>query len=273
MANDDFFFDLSELVPSATSMLGLDMDDRDYLFRLVTEIDWESQVRAVRTVLRRNAKASAAAQEHIDELKRTGSGLRDEDDMVDAMNQATYDGGANSMAAIGMVAPMVEGLFSQAFSSLGLLYAEKGMEPPDDERWSLSRSHEQRWNCQYYFKSADEPPKQDIISGIVQISRAAGLNKHISKADFIWIRAMLTYRNLMFHNGLEWSPPRRAGFVKVIKEQKWEHFFSYSTSGGDPWVFYIQKEVMADIPSVIERILDGMGKFAKSLPLELVATS
>ena len=273
MAKDDFFFDLSELVPSATYMLGLDMDDRDYLFRLVTEIDWESQVRAVRTVLSRNSKASAAAQEYIDELKATGRGQRDEDDLLDALSQATFDDGANSMAAIGMVAPMVESLFSQAFSSLGLLYAEKGMEPPDDERWSVAGSHEHRWNCQYYFKNVDEPPRQDIISGIVQISRASGLKNYITKADFVWIRAMLTYRNFMFHNGLEWSPQRRADFVKVMKEQKWEHFFSFAKTGGDPWVFYIDKEVMADIPNVIERILDGMGKFAKKLPFELVATT
>lgn len=267
----DLFFDLGELVPSASSMLGLHMDDRDYLFRLVTEIDWESQVRAVRTVLGRNARASAAAQEHIDEVKRTGRGQLDEDDLLDALHQATYDDGANSMAAIGMVAPMVESLFSQAFASLGLLYSEKDIAPPEDERWTLAGGDEQRWNCQYYFKNAGEPPKQDIISGIVQLSRATGLKNHISKADFVWIRAMLTYRNFMFHNGLEWTPRRRAEFTKVIEAQKWEHFFSSATSGGYPWVFYIEKRVMAEIPDVIERILDGMGNFAKSLPFELVA--
>lgn len=60
--------------------LGLEnlMDDRDYLFRLVNTIDWDSQLEAIRGVLGRNQKASQAVSANIDELRQEAETYRGE---------------------------------------------------------------------------------------------------------------------------------------------------------------------------------------------------
>ena len=258
--------------------LGLEnlMDDRDYLFRLVNTIDWESQLEAIRGVLGRNQKASQTVSAHIDELRQEAETYRGPhhehvvDEHVDAMFRSSYSEAANSMAAIGMIAPMLESLYSQSFHSLGEMYATKGMEPEAHRRWERAGADPQRWNCQVYFAEAGEV-RQDIISGIQQISAATGLVRYLAADTANWIDAMLTYRNKMFHGGFEWSLAQRDQFEKQIAERKWEHFFQSATTDGKPWIFYIRDEVIAEMPKRMEGILDGMGRFAKALPFELVS--
>jgi len=258
--------------------LGFDdfMEDRDYLFRLVNTIDWDSQLQAIKGVLHRNQKASQAVSDHIDELKldaETYRGPHHEqivDEHVDAMFRSSYSEAANSMAAIGMIVPMLESVYSQSFHSLGEMYAAKGMVPPPHQRWDRAGSHPERWNCQVYF-SEDGEAHQDIIRGIRQITVASGLAAHLPGDTANWIDAMLTYRNKMFHGGFEWSLAQRDQFDRQIVQRRWGDLFQSATSNDKPWIFYIRDGVIAEMPSRIEAILDGMGRFAKSLPFELVA--
>jgi hypothetical protein len=252
------------------------MEDRDYLFRLVNTIDWDPQLDAIREVLRRNQNASEAVSANIDELRHEAETYRGPhherviDEHVDALFRSSYSDAANSMAAIGMIVPMLESIYSQSFHSLGEMYANKGMAPPSHARWARAGAHAQRWNCQVYFTATAET-RQDIISGIRQISAASGLAAYVTADTANWIDAMLTYRNKMFHGGFEWSLAQRNQFEKQIVERHWEDLFLAATSGGDPWIFYIRDEVISEMPKQIERILDGMGRFAKALPFELVA--
>ncbi|RUW90243.1 hypothetical protein [Mesorhizobium sp. M7A.F.Ca.US.010.02.1.1] len=258
--------------------LGYDdlMEDRDYLFRLINTIDWEAQLRAIKGVLGRNRAASQAVSKAIDDLQHESETYRGPhheqivDEWVDAVSSASYSEAANSMSAIGMIVPMLESIHSQAFYSLGELYAAKGMGPPAHKRWDRAVAHPQRWNCQVYF-DADGTAGTDIIRGIRQISAATGLAPFLASDTADWIDAMLTYRNKMFHGGFEWSLEQRTRFARQIEARHWEHFFSAATTDEEPWIFYVRKEVIAEMPSRIEAILDSWGAFVKGLPFELVA--
>lgn len=258
--------------------LGVDdlMEDRDYLFRLVNTIDWDAQLDAIRGVLHRNQRASAAVSANIDELEQEAQTYRGPhhdrivDEHVDAMFRSTYSEAANSMAAIGMIVPMLESIYAQSFHSLGDMYAAKGMVPPAHPRWHRAGAHRHRWNCQVYF-DRDGEPRQDIIRGIRQISAASGLAAYISAETSNWIDAMLTYRNKMFHGGLEWSLAQRDQFEQQITQRHWEGFFRSARTDNRPWIFYIKDDIIAEMPSKIEAILDGMGRFARGLPFELVS--
>lgn len=73
------------------------------------------------------------------------------------------------------------------------------------------------------------------------------------------------------YGGFEWSLEQRARFARQIEARHWEHFFSAATTDEEPWIFYVRKEVIAEMPSRIEAILDSWGAFVKGLPFELVA--
>lgn len=257
--------------------LGLDnlMEDRDYLYRLVNSIDWEAQLDAIKAVLRRNEDSSLAVAAHIDDLKEQAENYRGPhhehvvDNHTDAVWRSSYSEAAKSMSAIGMIIPMVESAYSQSLQALGGLYAAKGLEPPPHKRWVRAGAHEQRWNCQFYFGS--DGAKPDIISGIRQISAATGLTAYMPDGAPDWLDAMLTYRNKMFHGGFEWSLDQRDQFEEQIAQRKWERFFNSARSGHKPWIFYLQDGVIAQMPAMVEGILDSLGRFAKELPFELIS--
>jgi hypothetical protein len=185
------------------------------------------------------------------------------------MFRSTYSDAAVSLSAIGMIVPMAESVFSQSFHSLGSMYVAKELEPPDHPRWQRAGPHPERWNCQWYF-SRDEP-RNDIISGLAQLSEATGLSAYLQPDMMDWIAAMLSYRNRMFHGGFEWSLAQRDHFESLIAARKWDKYFQSARTNDKPWIFYLRDEVIDDMPKRMESILDGFGRFAKDLPFELVS--
>lgn len=252
------------------------MEDRDYLFRLANTIDWDAQLEAIRGVLHRNQMASAAVSANIDELRHEAQTYRGPyherivDEHVDAMFRSAYSEAANSMAAIGIIVPMLESTYSQSLQSLGEMYVTKGMAPPAHPRWDRAGQHQHRWNCQVYFDREGEA-RRDIIRGIRQISAATGLAAYVSAETSNWIDAMRTYRNKMFHGGFEWSLAQRDQFQAQIAERQWDGLFQSATTDRKPWIFYLRDEVIAEMPLQMGRILDAMGRFAKALPFDLVS--
>lgn len=252
------------------------LDDRDYLFRLLDTIDWDAQLDAIRSVLARNRSAAERVATNITELgeqARAYSGPyhhRLVDEHVDAMFSSSYSDAAVSLSAIGMVVPMMESVFAQSFQSLGSMYVAKQIAPPDHKRWRRAGQHHERWNCQWYF-DRDEP-RNDIISGLPQLSEAVGLSTYLEPDTMDWIAAMLSYRNRMFHGGFEWSLPQRDQFERLIAARNWDKYFQWALTNDKPWIFYLRDEVIDAMPRRMESILGGFGRFAKDLPFELVST-
>lgn len=258
--------------------LGLEnlLDDRDYLFRLLDTIDWDAQLDAVTAVLARNRAAAERVSSDIDQLgerAQTYSGpyhVRVVDEHVDAMYRSSYSDAAVSLSAIGMIVPMMESVFSQSFQSLGSMYVAKQIAPPDHKRWRRAGPHPECWNCQWYF--GHDEVRNDIISGLPQLSEGVGLSAYLEPDTTDWIAAMLSYRNRMFHCGFEWSFPQRDQFERLIEARDWEKYFQSARSNDKPWIFYLRDEVIDDMPRRMESILGGFGRFAKDLPLELIST-
>lgn len=124
--------------------------------------------------------------------------------------------------------------------------------------------------CQLHFKR-DNEAKNNIPDGFPQLAEACGLARYLS-ADFMtWFKAMFHYRNFMFHGGFEWSVGNREKFTKIIEKEGWQQFFTCSTSGGDPWIYYLTNETIEEMPDRVGGMLDDLGRFAKELPFELVS--
>ena len=252
------------------------MQGRDYLYRLLHTIDWDMQLIAIRGMLRRNREAMASVDQEIAESRAATDAYNGPhhdhyiDEHVYMLQQSVYTEAAVSMAAIGMVAPMVESVFAEAFRELGKMYVVKNRSPGDHKRWTRADEHKDRWNVQVYFDSKREA-KSNIILGLPQIAEAVGLNAHIDSETWKWLDAMLQYRNYMFHGGLEWSEENREKFQTLIETQGWEKYFDKSTTNDAPWIFYIRADAIDDIPNKLEAVLDGLAAFAKSLPFDLIS--
>lgn len=267
-----------ELFTEAALGLGMEnmMEDRDYLYRLLHTIDWDSQLLAIRGMLRRNKLASQAVGQEITESREATDAYKGPhhdhyvEEHVYLLQQSVYSEAAISMAAIGMIAPMLESVFAEAFRELGAMYVKKGMPPPQHKRWELAAGDHERWNVQVYY-AKDGTKKRDIIGGINQLSEAAGLKPFLPAAVWKWIGAMLQYRNSMFHGGFEWSEEQRTSFQNRIDQQGWQEYFDSAKSDHKPWVFYLTVDTIDRMPAVMDEILDGLASFAKSLPFELIS--
>ncbi|MGO4569065.1 hypothetical protein AB4Z52_29460 [Rhizobium sp. 2YAF20] len=252
------------------------LDDRDYLYTLVHTIDWQSQLLAVRLMISRNRREGEAFSKAIEDDAaevRAYDGPHHNhwvDQHVDMLHESVYHDAAESMAAIGMIAPLVESTLGQSLAALGGMYDRKNIHPGDHKRWKRAEGHESRWNCQFYFDSKKQA-KNNIISGLAQLAAACGLDRFLSQDFMTWFEAMFTYRNFMFHGGFEWTIERRTIFEKEIEKKGWELFFTCSTTNGRPWVYYIRDEAIDALPTMVENMLDSLGLFAKSLPVGLTS--
>ncbi|ANL47567.1 hypothetical protein AMC87_CH02902 [Rhizobium phaseoli] len=252
------------------------LDDRDYLYTLVHNIDWQAQLRAVRLMISRNRQAGEAFSKAIAndaaEVRAYEGPHQDHwiGQHVDMIHESVYRDAAESMAAIGMIAPLVESTLGQSLAALGGMHDRKNIHPGNHKRWKRAESHAERWNCQYYFDDKNVA-KNNIILGLPQVAAACGLDKFLSQDFMTWFKAMFNYRNFMLHGGFEWTVQRREFFEKEIVKHGWEQFFTCSTTNGRPWVYYIKDEAIDALPTMVENMLDSLGRFTKSLPVELIS--
>jgi hypothetical protein len=104
------------------------MDDRDMACVILPDLDYEAQLVAIADLLRRHKKEdeqTAAQIKEVEDFARRTSGLRNEhavDEWIDLLHGSTYQEAAHSMAAIGMIAPLIESLFYQAFQGIRAVY-------------------------------------------------------------------------------------------------------------------------------------------------------
>lgn len=254
---------------------------RDHILTLIDNVEWDSQLQAIRVLIGRNRKAredfSAYIQQSEDEVAAYSGPHHDHyvDQHVDLLHETVYRDAAESMAAIGMIAPMVESILRQALAALGRMYQEKSMAPPTHQRWTRAdkgtHKWEDRWNCQLYFNRNGQA-SSNIPLGFPQLAQACGLARYLSAEFLTWFKAMFNYRNFMFHGGFEWSVGNRQLFTEMIeKEEGWQQFFTCSTSGGEPWIYYLSNETIDDMPDRVGKMLDELGQFAKELPFELIS--
>lgn len=122
--------------------VGLEMvTDRD-LGEGILGPDFGAQLIAIRGVLERNREVEQKASAEIDELaaeiqKRSGNSWM-EDQWVSDMYSYTFLDAAHSMAAVGLIAPLMESLFDRAFRCLKDALPKSYSLESDHDRWQLN---------------------------------------------------------------------------------------------------------------------------------------
>ncbi len=259
---------LAKLFDSSRADMLDGMSNRDLVAMLVEDLDYESQLAAIRELLTRNTVAEAAATQEIDELQdlaRAATGVSNEilgGRAIDGMHQSVYRGAAHSMAAVGMLAPFLESLFSAVFRGLRDAHAEDDRQPSAHSRWLAA--DDDVWDCHFAWHGGRR--QKNVVEGVLQLSEAVGLSPRLPSDLRPVLEALFGYRNKMFHFGFEWPPTERERFLARVVDLKWPTaWFATATTGGAPWCVYLTDEFVSHCLATIDAILDGIGLHAREL--------
>lgn len=138
----------------------LDLSDRDYACVLLPDLDYEAQFDAIKDLLQRHMQADQLLSKEITEIEahaRKLSGIRNQqavNEWVDRMHASVYQDAAHSMAAVGMLAPLVESIFHQAFLGIRVYYVSQSMHLPSHPRWQEAEKDE--WDCHFVGTKEEE---------------------------------------------------------------------------------------------------------------------
>src|SRR3546814_4067767 len=117
-----------------------------------------------------------------------------------SLHASVYQDSARSAAAVCMLAPVVENLFTGIFRGIGKMGVDTLGHVPDSPR--SARTKALFWDPHHYL--GDGEIKGDLVRGIVQLADASGLRAHLPQDLEPVLQALLGYRNQILHNGLEW---------------------------------------------------------------------
>lgn len=248
------------------SSTGPALDLRDHLYFLDLTLDVESQLRAIHGLLNRNLQADKALEEEIKEVedharKLEGMvGERAVDEWLDRLHHSVYQDAAHSMAAVGMLAPLIESIFAQSFQSIGSKFFTASQPVTTHARWSAT--HQIQWDC--HLVITEGRSRADLVSGIAQLADATGLSSRLPADIKATLAALFAYRNKMFHLGFEWPLAERVAFAARITEEHWPtEWFSRATSGTEPWIFYMSTQFIDHVIETIYRVLDGLAAYVR----------
>lgn len=241
------------------------LEPRDFAFLVLKNIDYDSQLRAIRELLNVHQQIARTRSLKIAEIeeeipKRHGiDRINAEHDRTDLCHESVYEDAAHSMAAIGMLAPFIETVFSQVFESIKQKYEGKVLPAPDHSRWTAEEA--KRWNCRWYYSKTTGAMENDVTQGILELSCVTGLNSYLPTELRPILKALFGYRNNMLHNGFEWPLDARNKFHKRTKQEWPEEWFSWARSGDAPWVCYMTDALINESLVYIDQILSGIGHF------------
>jgi hypothetical protein len=241
-----------------------EMDSRDAAALLLPDLDDKAQLIAIHSLLSRNRLANKELDDEIkriEEFARQTSGFRNQravDEWVERMHDSVYQDAAHSMAAVGMLAPLIESIFTQAFRGIREQFFATENPPSAHPRWQ--ESTEDQWDCHFVWKRGKRC--EDLVAGIVQLAKATGLSSHLPNDLRPTLQALFGYRNKMFHNGFEWPVQERTRFKQRITDQGWpSDWFAKSETDKAPWIFYLTDAFIDHCLKTIDQIMDGLGAY------------
>ena len=138
-----------------------------------------------------------------------------------------YQDAAHSMAAVGMIAPLIESAFRAAFRSI-----------------------------------ENELPRRNLVRTIVKRVEEVGMKDYLPADLETTLSALFEYRNKMFHGGFEWSSEELKKFERMLEEDHRPHdWFSMATSDDEPWMFYMTPAFVDRCLEMAEGVIRGIEKF------------
>ena len=237
-------------------------------------LDYASQLLAIRDLLdrQRNAEAEHAtkvreAEQYARNPPRTRNpdpsiaALEDifrQQHLIDQLHYSIFQDAAHSMAAVGLLAPFLESFFYQSFRLVGREMMIKSLVPSDHERWQHAGGD--KWDCHFVWENGRRV--RSLVEGILQLVDAVDMNAHMPEDLQVTLAALFTYRNKMFHCGLEWPLKERKRFEQELSQWP-DAWFSRATSSDGPWVFYMSAGFVTHCLDRTEQIIEGIGRFRK----------
>src|SRR5688500_16028717 len=98
-----------------------DNEYRYFLYTIGVELDLDAQLHAIHALLAGHRAADRHLTDEIERLAdqaRKATGFANElavDEWVDALHTSVYQDAAHSLAAVGMLAPLIESILAQSF--------------------------------------------------------------------------------------------------------------------------------------------------------------
>lgn len=254
--------DWGDLAGAGFEKFRLSHKDRALVF-IENERDFEAQLYAIAGALRRNKEAEAKVLESINAMDEQIAAYAGNDDQyamhmdnhrVDLLHGSVFSDAAHSMAAVGMLAPFVESLFAAVFEAI------RKEQAGEDQHARQKVFEDAYWNPQIVFRKGEFG--NDLVSGIGELAEDVGLKPFLPDGYHKTLTALFAYRNNMFHNGFEWPLETRNKFLNRMKNKHWPcHWFKRSSTGDEPWIFYMSDVFIAHCLKMIDQVLEGVGRY------------
>lgn len=246
-----------------------ELNDWDYACCVLGEIDYDSQLQAIKELIRYHKDRCEILIEGIREIESEIKNLHGNaadhasDILVDKMYMLNYQDAAHGMAAVGMLTSFIEAIYCNAFCEIKEILRKKNIQISDNDLRG-GRAQKKYWDYRFYWE--DGKNKKSLVEGILQLSKAIGLDEYMPCDICLKLNALVKYRNAIFHNGFEWSIAERTKFVKAISDNEWsENWFPCSRHDNEPWIYYIADDFVLDCISMVERIIEAIGAYAKKI--------
>lgn len=245
----------------------VDLSDRDRAGHILDRVDYEQQLTAITGLLARNKagdkQLEAERREIVAFIKKSSGSAQEHaiDESGENFYAMVYQGAAHSIAALGMIAPMYESMFIQAFQSIREVFRKTGVSLPAHARDGITKSDD-FWDCHLvYSEKAKYKTRPDLVEGIMELADATELTLPDGLESLL--EALFSYRNKMFHCGFEWPKDECLRFAKRIEEKNWEGWFDRSEHGQEPWIFYMSDDFIKGCLEMIDKVLDAFGRYCK----------
>ena len=209
---------------------------------------------AMKSLLGRNQEADEKLRLELDNLYKDAQqatyepGSFEEADQdsgwLNLLHDGSYQSAAHSMAAAAMLAPFVEALFVRIFRYIGQGLCDRP-----------AQKEETFWN--------PKEKKGGLLRGIKELAKFTDFP--LPGDCHQTLEALICYRNMMFHNGLEWPETECKDFEEKMQEKKWpEGWFIEMHLSQDSRMFCMQDEFIVRCFDTIDKVIDGFGEFVRS---------
>jgi hypothetical protein len=237
----------------------LKLTPRDCANVLLGPIEIDMQLLAIRSLLQRNRAEDARLLTELEEIERRARSLTGwanefaSDDYGEALYRTVYQDGTHALAALGLVAPLIESVLIRLFR-----YVPRMVDPatPRHPRWDAIDA-EKKWNCKFRLDEETGEWKEDVIGGVNQLAKVL-VPSYLGRNDRRRLEALFRYRNNMFHNGMEWPEDKATAFDKFAKECP-AGWFTSARRGDRPWIFYMTGAFTDDCLALLARFTENVG--------------
>ena len=196
--------------------------------------DYRSQIDTVKALCTRLNESEDALAERIrlaQQYARETPGCANElatEEWVYLSHVSVYQGAAHSIAAVSMLAPLIESAFKDVF-----LKIKRPIPFPEDQTAGL-------------------------VADLLKVAGEEGLTVGYLPDDLRrTLEAIFEYRNKMLHCGFEWPSDEIRKFD--ARRKSWPcAWFEHSSLGNDVWMFYMSRTFITHCLDTTREVIDGI---------------